>query len=88
MFASAVTESEVESVKNILKGNSSARFDEIPQFSVKCCLHNLLKTLTHVFNIYVKCGNFPDLISIQKIGLFLKRVINIIFIITDEYLFF
>jgi hypothetical protein len=32
MFASPVTENEVERVINSLKGNSSARFDEIPEF--------------------------------------------------------
>jgi len=32
MFASPVMENEVERVINNLKGNSSARFDEIPNF--------------------------------------------------------
>jgi hypothetical protein len=46
-------ESEVQSVKIILKVNSSARLEEIPQFSLKCCLHHLQKPLTHALNILV-----------------------------------
>ena len=37
-------ENEVESVITSLKGNSSAGFDEIPEFFVKCCLHYIKKT--------------------------------------------
>jgi len=53
MFASLVTENEVESVITRLKGNSSPGFDEIPEFLVKCCLHCIKKPPTHVHNVYL-----------------------------------
>ena len=51
MFASPVTEHEVENVINKLKGKFSAGFDEIPEALVKHCSHYIAKPLTHVFNL-------------------------------------
>jgi hypothetical protein len=67
MFASPVTENEVESVINSLKGNSSAGFDEVPEFLVKRSLHYIKKPLAHVCNISVKSGIFPNMIKVAKI---------------------
>jgi hypothetical protein len=43
MFVYPVAENEVESVTSSLKGNSSAGFDEIPEFLVKQCVRYLKK---------------------------------------------
>jgi hypothetical protein len=43
MFVYPVTKNEVKSVTNNLKGNSSAGFDEIPEFLVKQCICYLKK---------------------------------------------
>jgi hypothetical protein len=55
MFACWVLEIEVERVINSLKGNSSARFDEIPQFLV---VYVILKNCSLLCNISVKAGFF------------------------------
>ena len=70
MFASPTMENEVESVINSLKGNSSAEFDEVPEFAVKRYLHYIKKkkkNLTHVCNISAKSGIFPNMMKISKV---------------------
>ena len=39
IFLYPVTENEVENVTQSLQGNSSAGFEEIPEFLVKQCIH-------------------------------------------------
>ena len=63
MFAPPVTEIEIEKIINKLKGKFSAGFDEIPEFLVKCCTHHIKKPLTHICNISLKSGIFPDLMK-------------------------
>jgi len=67
MFASLLTENEVENIIDSLKGNSSAGFNKIHEFLVILCLHYIKKPLTHVCNISVKSGIFPDMMKIAKI---------------------
>ena len=67
MFASPLTENEVENVIDSLKGNSSAGFNEIQEFLVIRCLHYIKKPLTHACSISVKYGIFPDVMKIAKI---------------------
>ena len=57
----------------MLKGKSSAGFDDIPKFLVKCCMKYNKKPLTHVFNISLKSGIFPNLMKIAKVRPLLKR---------------
>ena len=73
MFASPVTENEVENVINNLKGKSSSGFDEVPEFLVKRCTHYIKKPLTHVFNISLRFGIFPDLMKKAKIRPLFKK---------------
>ena len=49
MFVYPVAENEVESVTSSLNGNSSAGFDEIPEFLVKQCVRYLKKPLKSIF---------------------------------------
>ena len=88
MFAPPVTENEIEKVINKLKGKFSAGFDEIPEFLVKRCTHHIKKPLTHICNISLKFGIFPDLMKSQKLDLFLRRVIDKTFRTTDLLLLF
>jgi hypothetical protein len=55
-FASPVMENDVERVINSLKGNSSARFDEIPEFLAVYLIFK--KNCSLLCNISVKGGNF------------------------------
>ena len=73
MFASPVTENEVENVINKLKGKSSAGFDEIPEFLVRRCLRYIKKPLTHILNISLRFGIFPDLMKRAKIRPLFKK---------------
>ena len=73
MFASPVTENEVENVVNKLKGKFSTGFDEIPEALVKHCSHYIAKPLTHLFNLSFKFGIFPDLMKKAKISPLFKK---------------
>jgi hypothetical protein len=73
MFVSPVTENEVENIINKLKGKSSARFDEIPEFLVKRCSNYIKEPLTHIFNISLSLGIFPDLMKKAKIRPLFKK---------------
>ena len=84
MFASLVTENEVENVINKLKGKSSAGFDEIPEFLVKRCSHYIKKTLTHVFSISLRFEIFADLMKRAKIRPLFKKGDKKTFIITGR----
>ena len=73
MFTSPVTENEVENVINKLKRKSAAGFDEIPEFLVKRRSHYIKNPLTHVFNISLRFGIFPDLMKRAKIRPLFKK---------------
>ena len=73
MFASPVTEIEVENVIKMLKGKSSAGFDEISEFLVKLCIKSIKVPLTHVFNLSLKLGVFPELMKKAKIRPLFKK---------------
>ena len=73
MFASPVTGNEVENVINKLKGKSSAGFDKILEVLVKRCSHYISKPLTHVFNLSLRFGIFPDLMKKAKISHLFKK---------------
>ena len=73
MFAPPVTENEIEKVINKLKGKFSAGFDEIPESLVKRCTHHIKKPLTHICNISLKFGIFPDLMKRAKLRPIFKK---------------
>ena len=57
----------------MLKGKSSAGFDEIPECLVERCIKFIKVPLTHVFNLSLKFGIFPELIKIAKIRPLFKK---------------
>jgi hypothetical protein len=67
MFVSPVTVNEVEQVINILNGNSSTGFDEIPMSVVKPCLCYFIKPLICIYNVPFQTGIFPDMMKKAKI---------------------
>jgi len=74
MFVSPIIEIEIKNIISKLKGKYSAGYDEIPEVLVKHCSEYIAKPLTHIFNLSVKRGIFPDAMKIAKITpLFKKR---------------
>jgi hypothetical protein len=67
MFISPVTEREVENIIKSLKNSYSASFDEIPEVVVKTSVHYIKKPLTHIFNLSLQKGLFPDSLKVEKI---------------------
>jgi hypothetical protein len=67
MFISPVTECEVENIIKSLKNSYSAGFDEIPEVIVKTSVHYIKKPLTHIFNLSLQKGLFPDSLKVAKI---------------------
>ena len=79
MFISPITETEIKKVISKLKGKNSAGYDEIPEALIKHCSEYIAKPLTHVFNLSVKLGIFPDAMKIAKITPSIKKETNRIF---------
>jgi hypothetical protein len=67
MFISPVTECEVEGIIKDLKNPYSAGFDEIPEIVVKKGVQYIIKPLTHIFNLSLQKGIFPEGLKIAKI---------------------
>jgi hypothetical protein len=73
MFISPVTECEVENIIKCLKNSDSAGFDEIPEVIVKTSVHYIKKSLTHIFNLSLQKGLFPDSLKVAKIQPIFKK---------------
>jgi len=64
MFAPPITEIEIINSINELKGKFSSGFDEISVVLLKHCSYLILKPLTHIFNLSLKLGIYPDQLKI------------------------
>jgi hypothetical protein len=73
MFISPVTEWEVENIIKSLKNSYSAGFDEILEAIVKTSIHYVKKPLTHIFNLSLQKGLFPDSLKVTKIRPVFKK---------------
>ena len=67
MFTFPITQTEIKNVISTLKGKNSAGYDEIPETLIKHCSEYIAKPLTHIFNLSVKFGIFPEAMKIAKI---------------------
>jgi hypothetical protein len=88
IFVYPVTENAVEGITQSLKRNSSAGLDEIPEYLVKQCTLYIKKPLVHNFNVSFKSIVFPDKVKIAKVGVPLKKEIDKVPKITDQYSFY
>jgi hypothetical protein len=68
-----ITEQEVESVIRKLKGKFSAGYDEIPEFVVKQCAMSIKGPLTHIYNMSINSGTFPELFKVARIKPLYKK---------------
>ena len=74
-----ITEQEVECEIRKLKGKSSAGHDEIPEHVVKQCAMFIKGPLTHIYNMSLNSGVFPESFKVARIKPLLKKEIPIIF---------
>jgi hypothetical protein len=56
----------VENIMKSLKNSYSAGFDEIPEVIVKTSVHYIKKPLTHIFDLSLQKGLFPDSLKVAK----------------------
>jgi hypothetical protein len=60
IFIYPVTEEEVISLTKSLKGKPTAGYDDIPESLVKQCIQLIKGPLTHIYNVSLSSGVFPD----------------------------
>jgi hypothetical protein len=60
IFIHPVTEEEVISLTNILKGKPTAGYDDIPESLVKRCICLIKGALAHIYNVSLNSGVFQD----------------------------
>jgi hypothetical protein len=63
----------VESLTKGLKGKYSAGYDDIPECLVKQCIQMVKKSLTHIYNVSLYSGVFPNEQKIAKVKPFYKK---------------
>jgi hypothetical protein len=68
-----ITEEEVERVIRRLKGKFSAGYDEIPQYIVKQCLVAIKGPLTHIYNMSINSGTYPELFKVATVKPLYKK---------------
>jgi hypothetical protein len=60
IFICPVTEEEVVSTAKNLKDKLTAGYDDIPESLVKQCTQLIKGPLTHIYNLSLRSGGFPD----------------------------
>ena len=91
IFVYDTTENEVESVIKSLKVNSSAGYDETPEFLIKHCIHYIKKTITPYLDIIgasFNSGILPDKMKIAEVRSLFKKGLDKMSKITDQYPFY
>jgi hypothetical protein len=72
IFISPVTEEVVSLAKN-LKDKLTAGYDDIPESSVKQCIRLIEGPLTHIYNVSVRSGFFPNKWKAAKVKPLYKK---------------
>jgi len=62
-----ITEHEVECVIKKLKGKFSAGYDEIPECVAKQCAKLIQGPLTHIYNMSLNSGTFPEIFKVTRV---------------------
>ena len=78
IFISPVTE-EVVSLATNLKNKLTAGYDDMPKSVVKQCIRLIEGPLTHIYNVSLTSGVFPDEWKAAKVNPLYKREIGTIF---------
>ena len=61
-----ITEHKVECVIKKLKGKFSAGYDEILEYVVKQCAEFIKGPLTHIYNMSLNSGTFPEMFKVAR----------------------
>jgi hypothetical protein len=73
MFLTPTTEEEVVDLIKGLDNKKSTGVDDIPDYVIKK-FHSKIKTaLTHIINLSLSTGQFPDLMKIAKVKPLYKK---------------
>jgi hypothetical protein len=88
MFVFPVAEDELESVVHKLREKSSAGFDVIPEYLVMKSIQYIKRSLAHIFNASLKSGIFPNKMKTVKVQPLYKKVMDLKFVVTYQYLFY
>ena len=67
MFVKPTDANEICNIVRNFKPNKSSGFDEISPKVITCVMPYISGTLSHIFNISLSCGTFPDRLKIAKV---------------------
>ncbi len=87
MFLKPVEEMEIIDIVNECKSKSSPDFNDIDMKIVKKVIHGISKPLTHIFNLSLKNGQFPNNMKLLKSFLYSKLETNTFSQTIDQFLF-
>ena len=73
MFLTPVTEEEVAEITKSLKNKKSTGIDEISDYVIKRCHLYIVQPLTHIINLSLSTGSFPDGLKDAKIKPIFKK---------------
>jgi hypothetical protein len=84
----SISTKEFENVIKSLKRKNSSGYDGISTKLIKICSPFISPLLTHILNKSLCSGNFPDHLKFAVVkNFYLRKVINLKFLITDQYPF-
>jgi hypothetical protein len=72
MFLTPTTEEVVDLIKGLDNKNSTG-VDDIPNYVIKKCHSKSKTTLTHIINLSLSTGQFPDQLKIAKVKPLYKK---------------
>ena len=73
MYLSPINSNEVDKELNSLKINKSSGPDNLPARVIKCISNEIVAPLTHIFNLSIQKGQYPDLLKISKVIALFKK---------------
>ena len=89
LFFTPTSEQEICQIVNTFKGCKAPGIDEFSPKVVKSVIDLISVPLSCIFNLSMCQGVFPEKLKLAKVSpVFKKRVINLIWIITDQYQFY
>lgn len=73
IFLQPASESEISDIIKLSKSKKSAGVDELSDYLLKRCCRHIVKPLTHIINLSMSTGCFPNDMKIAKVKPLLKK---------------
>jgi hypothetical protein len=73
MFLTPTMETEVTDIIKGLNNKKSTGIDDISEYVIKKCHSKIITVLTHIINLSLSTGNFPDQLKITKVKPLYKK---------------